>query len=274
MARTFQVNLNDGLYRGETATPEQIVADHPFCMGIWFKSVSTTTQKTLLWYGNVVNDYNIELRMGKATGYVFCRDTGIVPEISVVGATNVADGVWHYALVNTWTTGSDPNITYNIELYVDGSYIGTSSRIDTILANTPVNADRYAIGRWMNNVPGFSWGGQLAEAIFGKRRVTANEVMALYRGCNPIRILGTDLVRYHPLWGYLNSGNYVTADGNNHFGVNAQLTKVGSGNIVGANNPPIISWTFKKPFMYNEYNPHGNFPIDEQISDEELIVSY
>lgn len=45
MARTFQVNLNDGLYRGETATPEQIVADHPFCMGIWFKSVSTTTQK-------------------------------------------------------------------------------------------------------------------------------------------------------------------------------------------------------------------------------------
>ena len=245
MARTFQLNLNDRLYRDEW-----IVSDRPFCMGAWFKNVTKTSQKTVLWYGSSSNaDYSISLYQEKNTGYI--KATDMAPAsgtVTVTGSTSLDDGVWHHAIVNAYRElYSAPTYRYWLELFLDGSLIGSANLLgDDPSEDTVINANRYAIGRDMGPVGQFSFGGQLAEAIFGKRRVTANEAMALYRGVSPIRVLGTDLVRYHPLPGYLGGANYAdepVSPGNNWFGGAATLATTGTMTGAGANHPPVQPFT-------------------------------
>ena len=205
---------------------------NPWAMGCWYRKLTTSVgTQTLMFYGDKdTNVVDLAMRLDKNTGYLEVWDSTY--SLLVRDTVNSADDTWHHGAVVCWeeyyAPGSD---RYYVELWRDGSVIGSANTVINSGEETATYADRFALGRTLNSVPAYSLGGYLAEAwLAGGERIGADLVGAMSRGSLPPRVLGSLLKGYWPVWGIDSPEPEVT-------GKNLALTIVGTAD--GNDHPPV-----------------------------------
>jgi len=201
MSRSFLRSLNES-----ALVDVAPVSTYPFCMGVWLKKLGGANAETLMFFGDgaILPDAYTRLQIGKfGSIQAHSAHTGNVVTTPAV----YDDGNWHACLLVEKDVGG----MRRLELYIDGTLIGTDSSTNTGGLSL---FDRVAFGRKMTLAPGDALNGTLAEGFIANIGPTVDQVAAWSRGASARRVFGTALKGYWPLWGLHNPEIDVSSHGN------------------------------------------------------------
>ncbi|MEK6798036.1 MAG: hypothetical protein AABZ12_03645, partial [Planctomycetota bacterium] len=179
------------------------VTSNPWAMGCWYRKLTTSvTTQTLMFYGDKdTNVVDLAMRINENSGYLEVWDSTY--SLLVRDTVNSADDAWHHGAVVCWEEYYAPGTErYYVELWRDGSLIGSANALINSGEETATYADRFALGRTLNSAPGLPLGGSLAGAwMAGGERLGVDLIGAMSRGASPPRVLGSLLKGYWPVCG-------------------------------------------------------------------------
>jgi hypothetical protein len=221
MSRSFQSSSLQYL-QGSLTPP---VTGVPFTISCWANCATTASNKNVIVLGNSTGDayYVIYLNNPGAGNVSFVSQDGLAERFVTATATFTANTWFHIGV-----TAVD-NTTRSV--FLNGGNKGTAS-----ISSTPSGISIYNVGAY--RVSGGSifspFDGRIAEVAMWNTVLGDDEIAALARGVNPLRIQKSAMRTYNPLWGISSPEPDMSGNG--------QELVVGNGSIRG-NHAPVSMLT-------------------------------
>lgn len=189
MSRKFQKLSNDS-----ASVDAQPVSSNPWTMWCTFLQAVKNSNQTLLFYGNS-GDTSTYTQLLTLNGSGYLKVNASHLGTSYTNSTNVADCVWHTAMVVEYSSGG---FQY-AELWLDGVLQGTTT--GTATSSGVGYFDTFAVGRKMHYSPTEPTSATIAEVGIASVRATYYQAQALACGVKGRRVFGTDCKGDWPLFG-------------------------------------------------------------------------